>query len=323
MYHVTETHQRRATVSSNGSVSLISTSAVSVQPEASIPAQLETTAAPGPVSAATPAPADPLIPHDNSSPSSLLIAASFEKMVELTKATIRFLQGEFYDINFEAQELLCRSARQDSKFLNRFKNYIVNLPVTKKEVHIQFFINNHKEILKAKRIQKLFIILGQHCNYTNYEIILHIVKMFCKELTQRMLSYRDSLIVFEKTTPVNVYLCAVSAPPGGRIFTGFLEITMKINKLASECTLHEIQELKESIEKEAALESYAVYIDTPETGSVCVRLCILEEVGWMVGVVLTPDFRDKCLLSEVTVKKQTNFEMVEERKLQQFLMRNW
>ena len=136
MYHVTETHQRRATVSSNGSVSLISTSAVSVQPEASIPAQLETTAAPGPVSAATPAPADPLIPHDNSSPSSLLIAASFEKMVELTKATIRFLQGEFYDINFEAQELLCRSARQDSKFLHRLKNYIVNLPVTKKEVHI-------------------------------------------------------------------------------------------------------------------------------------------------------------------------------------------
>ena len=129
-----------------------------------------------------------------------------------------------------------------------------------------------------------------------------------------MLSYRDSLIVFENATTVDVYLCAISAPPGGRISAGFMRMTLKINKPASECTLHEIRELKESIEEEAALESYAVYIDTPETGSVCVGLCFPEEVGWMVGVVLTLDFRQKHLLSEVKVH------MNEDKSLMKYLV---
>ena len=75
-----------------------------------------------------------------------------------------------------------------------------------------------------------------------------------------MLSYRNSLIVLEKVTTVDVYLHAISAPPGGKIYAGFMRMMMKINKPASECTLHEIRELKESIEEEADLESYAVYV---------------------------------------------------------------
>ena len=35
-----------------------------------------------------------------------------------------------------------------------------------------------------------------------------------------------------------------------------------------------IRELKESIEEKVALESYAIYIETPGEGSVCVRLLV-------------------------------------------------
>ena len=99
-----------------------------------------------------------------------------------------------------------------------------------------------------------------------------------------MLSYRDSLTAFERTTTVDVYLCAISALPDGAIF---VKMAMRLNKAPSECTLHEIRELKESIDEEASLESYAMYIDSPVEGSVCVGLCVPERVGWMVGVVLT------------------------------------
>ena len=81
---------------------------------------------------------------------------------------------------------------------------------------------------------------------------------------------------------------ALSPPPEARP-PAHLETTMKINKAPSECTLHEIRELKESIDEEASLESYAMYIDSPVVGSVCVGLYVPERVGWMVGVVLTPD----------------------------------
>ena len=111
-----------------------------------------------------------------------------------------------------------------------------------------------------------------------------------------MLNYRDSLTSFEKSTAVDVYLSAISAHPGGAIRKGYIRMTMKINKLPSECKLYEIRELKESIEENAALESHATYIETPLPGSVVVRLLVPEEVGWRVGVVLmSPAFREKRL----------------------------
>ena len=282
---------------------------------------LETTATAGSVSV-TPAPASFLISrHNPPSSSSSLVTSSFEKKVELVRNKIDQLEEEFTDIKSDARESLSERESRDQKFLSKFRDHLLDLPCTKKQVHVQFFVRNEKEILESDTIQKLFIILGRHCNYTNYEIILHIVKRFCKELTQRMLSYRDSLIVFEHATTVDVYLCAISAPLGGKISAGFMRMTLKINKPASECTLHEVRELKESIEEEAALESYAVYIDTPETGSVCVRLCISEEVGWMVGVVLTLEFRQKRLLSEVTVRRYPHW-MTEEQSLTEYMVKD-
>ena len=94
---------------------------------------------------------------------------------------------------------------------------------------------------------------------------------------------------------------------------------MKIDKLASECTLHELRELKESIDEEADLEGYAAYINIPVPGSVCVELCIPEEVGWMVGVVFTPDFRERHLLSKVTVRRHQG--VLEEQSLTEYLVR--
>lgn len=65
-----------------------------------------------------------------------------------------------------------------------------------------------------------------------------------------MTTYRDSLLSFEKTTTVDVYLCAISAQ--GRIWAGFIRMAMCLNKLPAECTLYEIRILKESLEKAAA-----------------------------------------------------------------------
>ena len=266
----------------------------------------------------TPDPAGPLTPPGSSSPSSLTITTSFKVGVVVAKAEIARLEEEFSNIKSEARKSLSERESRDQSFVSTFRDHLLDLSCTKKQVHIRFFMRNEDEILNASTIQKLFAILGRHCNYTNYEIILHIVKRFCNELTERMLNYCDSLIVFEKATTVDVYLCAISARSGGKIYAGFMRMTMKINKPASECTLHEIRELKESIEEEAELKSYAVYIETPEPGSVSVRLCILEEVGWMVGVVLTPDFRQKHLLSEVTVRSNS----FKEKNLTEYLVRN-
>ena len=221
--------------------------------------------------------------------------------MEETRDAIEHFEGEFSDMKYEAQDLLSEKQSEDPKFVQRFRNHLIDMPVTKKQIHIRFFTRNEDEILNAKTIQKLFAILSRYCNYSNYEIILHIVKKFCHpELKGKMLRYRDSLTMFEKSTTIDVYLCAISAPPAGKIREGFLRMTMKINKPSSECTLYEIRELKESIEKEASLESYAMYIETPGEGSVCVRFLIPWQVHFMVARALTPEFVKE---AEVTVKR--------------------
>ena len=224
--------------------------------------------------------------------------------VEKAKENIERLETEFSDIKSATKKSLAKKEKEDSDFLETFRDHLLDLPVSKKQIHVRFFTANEEAILEAETIQKLFIILGRYCNYFNYEIIFHVVKRFCYALKGRMLKYRDSLTSFEKATTVDVYLCAISARPGGGVSEGFIQMTAKINKPSSECTLYEIRELKEAIEEESSLEAYATYIDAPGRGSVQVVLHVHEEVGWMVGVVFTLDFRRRHLLTDVTVDEK-------------------
>ena len=224
--------------------------------------------------------------------------------MEETRDAIEQFEGEFSDMKYEAQKALSKKQNENPEFVERFQNHLLDMPVTKRQIHIRFFTRNEDEILNAKTIQKLFAILSRYCNYSNYEIIFHIVKKFCHhDLKGRMLRYCDSLTSFEKSTTVDVYLCAIAAPPAGKIREGFIRMTMKINKPSSECSLYEIRELKESIEREASLESYAMYIETPGEGSVCVMLLIPWQVHFLVAGVLSIKFREEYLLTEVTMKR--------------------
>ncbi|CAI8032515.1 hypothetical protein GBAR_LOCUS18373, partial [Geodia barretti] len=256
----------------------------------------DTPAAVGPLApmTATPAPVGPLAPvtapvstfapvTDTPAP---VGAIPTQTKVKVVKDNIENLEDEFSKLKSEVRKLLSEKEKKNRTFTDEFRNHLLDLPVAKKVIHIRFFTRNEDEILDAKNIQKLFYILGRYYNYSNYEIIFHVVKKFCHELKGRMTSYRDSLVAFEKSTTVDIYLCAISARPGGAIMEGFIRMTVKLNKPPSVCSLYEIRELKESIQEKAALESYAMYIETPGKGSVRVSLRIHEAVGWMVGVVL-------------------------------------
>ena len=226
-----------------------------------------------------------------------------DSLVKEVKEKIEYLEKEFSDIKSEARQLLTEKERQDPFFLERFRDHLLDMSVTRKRVHIRFFSRNEDEIISAKTIQKLFIILGRYCNYSNYEIVFEVSKRFCSELQARMLLYHQSLTSFEKSTTVKVYLSAIAANPQGVIFKEFMHMTLKVDKQPSECTLHEIRLLKESIDERGALESYAMYIDTPGEGSVHVRLLILKEVWRKVAFVLTPDFKRHHHITNVAIRE--------------------
>ena len=175
------------------------------------------------------------------------------------KMVIKEFEDAFSELMSVTQSSMSDKESQDRKFLNKFRVHLLVLPVSKKAIHVKFFRESEGDILKAKNIGKLIAILSRYCNYTNYEIILHLVEKFCEAaLKKRMLYYRDLLMRFEMVTTVEIYLRAISA--GRKIIEAFSRMLMKIDKPASVCTLHEIRMLKEDLAKEASLHSYGMYI---------------------------------------------------------------
>ena len=196
--------------------------------------------------------------------------------------------------------LLSEREEQDKKFLKVFVDFVLNFPVAKKGIHVRFFLRNEDEILNAKSIQKLFAILSRYCNYFNYEIIVNIVKEYGDtKLKKRITVYCDAITKFEISTTVDVYLKAILALPGGEICKGFMRMAIKINKSVSECSLHEIRQLKESLAENACVHSYSVYMENVAESSVLVQFLLHPACAEMVYAAITPDF---AYLYNVTVE---------------------
>ena len=224
-----------------------------------------------------------------------------EARVEEVRASIECFKELFTDLTVDVELELVEKEDQDRLFFKRFRSYLLALPVAKEGVHVSFFHKSEKKILRTKNIEKLFPILNRYSNYSNYEIIVVVAKKFCAApVRQGMLTYRDTHILFEKNTTVNVYLCAISAPPESDIFAGFTEMAMKINKPSNICTLYEIRQLKESIARNASLHAYSVYIEAKRVESVRVVLRFPEECGWSVAGVMTAEFMETHQLTDVT-----------------------
>ena len=228
---------------------------------------------------------------------------SFADQVQQVKEEVEHFQENFTSMMSMTRSALCKKESEDSEFIEEFRDYLLFLPLSKKVAHAKFFDDREDDILEAKSVRKLLAILGRYCNYSNYDLLLHLIKKFCNTAEKKkMQEYCVSLERFEMATPVNVYLIAISASPA--ISEAFSRMAMKMNKPASECTLHEIRKLKESLTEKAFLHSYSVYIDTIAESSVLVVLRFPPDcIGWVLAAV-TPDFMDTHHLTEVSVDGQ-------------------
>ena len=217
------------------------------------------------------------------------------------KAAIEHFEEEFADIKADTRSSLSKKDSQDPKFLDQFRDHLLELPVAKKGIHVKFFDEKEDKILEAKNIQKLFTIISRYCNYSNYEIILHLVKKFCEAaLKSRMFSYRDSLIEFEKATTIDIYRLAIPAHRD-EVLEAFSKVVAKLQKPASVCTLYEVREMNEALVEKGNLHSYSVYVESVSERSVLVVLCIPPSCVGLVRRAITPDFACVHHLSEVTI----------------------
>ena len=227
-------------------------------------------------------------------------AGSTERVAGV-KAAIEQFEDEFADIKADTRSSLSKKERQDPEFLDRFRDHLLELPVAKKAIHVKFFDKNEDEIFSAKNIKRLFTIISRYCNYSNYEIILHLIKKFCEAaLKSRMIHYRDSLIEFEKATTIDIYRLAIPAHRD-EVLEAFSKVVAKLKKPASVCTLYEVRQMNEALVEKGDLHSYSVYVESVSEGSVLVVLRIPPSCTGLVRTAITPDFARARHLTEVTV----------------------
>ena len=259
------------------------------------PAQLEAAPLPPTVTTTTET-AKPLVPAINPAQSP---AVNMERVAQV-RAEIERFEEEFSNLKSDTREFLSDKESQDPKFLARFRDHLLDLPVSKITFHATFFYKNEDEIFKAGTIERIFAILRRYCNYFNYDIILHLVKRFCDAaLNKRMLDYRDSFQSFEINTTIDIFLAAVSASP--EMCEAFSRMAARIDKSANECTLHEVRQVKEAIANTASLHMYSVYIESVAESSVLVVLRIPPSCVEWVGMAMTPDFMQAHHLTEVSI----------------------
>ena len=262
------------------------------------PAQLEAAPLPATVAVTT----APLQLHLTAVNPNRSTVVNMERVAEV-KAAIKKFKDEFFELKFDAQMSLSEKETKDVKFIVRFREYLLELSVSERAIHVKFFYQHKLDIRKAVNVEMIFDILREYCTYFNYDIILHLVEKFCDAaLKKRMLDYRDSLESFEKATNIDIFLRAVSTHQEGAVYQAFSRMVARINKPASECTLHEVRQLKESLARDAYVHPYSVFIDEGMAeSSVLVVLRIPPSCVVWVGVAMTLDFMQAHHLTEVSI----------------------
>ena len=253
-------------------------------------------------------------PHTSSSPAALALALPYTTnqtstitfwSLDKVIATIRQLKDMFLDLTTDAEEEISQQDGPDKRFLRKFRKFIQLLPIARKPPHDRFFHQYRNEIVAAQNTDTLLAILCGYVDYRNYEIMLDIITGFCTApLLESMQKYRVSLETFEMHTTVDVYISAVPDEMNEKRERGFSKMVFKIDKPASQCTLHEVRKVNETITVEAGLESHSVYISGVAENCVLVDVRFPSSaVGWVLSA-MTPNFMTTHCLSEVTLDGQ-------------------
>ena len=219
--------------------------------------------------------------------------------LEKVKATIQELEDRFSGLIRDTDDEIAEKESSDGRFLKKFCTRILSLSVSRKATHVQFFRESEDEIRAAPKTSKYFTILCRHIDYRNYEILRDIVLKFCgPPLQSNMKEYCKMLEVFETSTTVDVYVNAVPDEVTEDKKKAFSEMVVKIDKPASQCTLHDVRKLNEA---NSGLCPHSVYISG--VANKCVEVVVRfpsSAAGWVLAA-LTPHFMTTHHLTEVTL----------------------
>ena len=164
---------------------------------------------------------------------------------------------------------------------------------------MHFLEDKEKDIKNAEDVEAIFSILRQHWKYYNYYLLQHLIQELGDgQLQQEMTQYVAELHRFEKATPVQFFPYANE--DGERLQLEKRAVLM-FKKDPSEMTLYDLRMVKEAIANEAAMEDYALSIESTSLGSVVLTLAFPRDGLELFAPALSPEFLAKHQITSVVI----------------------
>ena len=187
---------------------------------------------------------------------------------EILEDQIQSLEDQFNKIALKTFDKIKKRKLDVSQFRAR----LVTVPIKYREHHEEFFQRLESDIKKDTSIDHIWMKLSRYWDFLNYTLLENLVKRFGDhKLKVKMINYVKQLKEFRSTTRVCIfakYCTKVNKKLSEHDLRDFI---LKFKKKCwEECTLEDLENVKENISHKFFLPSFVMNLKDIEPGSIVV-----------------------------------------------------
>ena len=234
--------------------------------------------------------------------SQLQINESKEERIRRVAEEASSFQEHFVTVLTHTQIYLSKREAACSEFLNGLCITLINLPLSTKFKHLLFLRTRRRQIEDAQSVSKVFEILEDLWNYTDYALLQRIVKEFGNDQVQGEIKlYIETLEEFEKRTTVKDFEDATGEKNTPYDYS---EAVFEVSTDPSRCTLYQMRQLVMSLAHKSSLQCYAPLVKGTRSNSVLISLAFPRHAIKLLVPALDRDFLSTHNITSITIDEK-------------------
>ena len=211
-------------------------------------------------------------------------------------------QEHFVTVLTHTQIYLSKREAACSEFLNGLCITLINLPLSTKFKHLLFLRKKRRQIEDAKSVSKVFEILEDLWNYTDYALLQRIVQEFADdEIREEMKVYTAELEEFEKRTTVKDFENATGIKKAPYDYSMAL---LEVCTDPSQCTLYQLRQIVMSLAQKSSLQCYVPLVIGVHSNSVLIYLAFPRDAIELLVPALDRRFLSTHNISSVEIDEK-------------------
>ena len=224
-----------------------------------------------------------------------------ESRIQQVEEEILHLDNHYADLRSDTHIYMVERERESPTFVDKFRITLLELPQHQQVKYPTLFEGNTYKIHEARNVSRIFDIIRPYSNYMNYELLQLIIKKFGNSsLKEGMSGYVVELETFELKTTIVEFVAATN--DSTEIPECYRSVIVKINRDASQCTLHEVRVfIKKSLAKKSLFMPHALMLQQASSNTIIVKIGVSPESLSRLALAFDAKFREMHSVSQVII----------------------